>query len=70
MDKKFDSKEYAKAYYEKHKKEMNERTKELRPDRTKREILKKLNENKYKRTPFEKIKKYDIHFDEEKKLYF
>lgn len=62
-------KEYLKKYYEEHKEKMNEKMKELLPERTKRNIIQKLNAGKYTRIPYEKIKKYNINFNEDTKKY-
>jgi hypothetical protein len=64
-----DSKIYAKNYYEEHKDKMKEQNKALLPDRMRRKIINALNNEGYKRLPFEKIKKYNIIYDETTKLY-
>ncbi len=65
-----DKKDYHKKYYLKHCEKMKAQIKERRPDNTKRIIIKKLNNNEYKRIPHAKLQKYNINFNEEKKIYF
>ncbi len=64
------AKEYQKQYYEKHKETMIPQVKEAQKRRRVRNIIKKLNNNEYKRIPYNVIAKHNIKFDENKKCYF
>lgn len=70
MDKKEASKEYNKKYYEEHKEKMMKQLKDLTPERERRKIVLKLNNNEYTRIPYTKIKKYDIKIDNETNKYY
>ena len=58
-----------KKYYQDHKEDMKKAIKENYPNQIKRSILKKLNNNEYKRIPHLKLDKYNIIFDKETQKY-
>jgi hypothetical protein len=69
-DKTIGKKEYHRQYYEKNKEKMKMQIKEKQPNNLRRKIIKKLNDNEYSRLPYTKLDKYNIKFDEDKKIYF
>jgi len=69
METRVDPKEYAKQYYASHRRAMIDRMKELFPLKMRRTVIKKLNDKSYKRTPFSKIEKYNITFNDESQKY-
>jgi len=56
-------KDYFKEYYLKNKEKIYNNTVKNKSKNSKEVILKKLNEGIYKRMPYEKMKKYNITFD-------
>lgn len=62
-------KEYFKKYYQDHKDKMDQQLKASRSAGTRRKVINKLNNNEYERIPYSKLLKYNIIFDENKKIY-
>lgn len=62
-------KDYYKDYYEKNKQKIKGQCENANKKRNLRLIIKKLNEDKFKRFPHSKLEKYKIIFNEEKQCY-
>ncbi len=63
------STEYNKEYYNANKEKMHKQMKEASKRQQIRNIIKKLNNDEYKRTPYQKIEKYNIKQNEKGEYY-
>lgn len=69
QSKKDKNKEYCKNYYKLHSEKIRQMNKDNQHERKREEMVQKLNDKTYERLPYRAIKKYNIVFNNETKIY-